>query len=211
MRSRKHIEEASGEAVPQQRSGFRTYTEHMVKLPTPEEARRRYERARDRLLEVNNWKRLCGPLSASFTLTDSSGNVRRHKKAAEGDHIRINLLGPGSQTGSGFDWVEIEKIEDKATPSGSTAYIAMRVRPSGNPKETPGKVAHFFQDNATSSFVVERSGSLLRASVYGRNEQPNTAPEGLLDKVRNFFIAITASLGMARPQWKRLAKGLLRS
>lgn len=210
MRTRKHIGETSGETVPPQRRGFRTYTEYAVNLPNMEEALRRFERARDRLLEVNNWKRLCGPLSASFTLTDESGNAKRHKKAAEGDHIRINLPVPSSQTGSGFDWVQIEKIEDKATPSGKIAYVAMRVRPSDNPKDSPGKVAHFFQANATSSFVVERTGTVLKARVYGRNEQPNVAPEGLLDKVRNFFVAVTASLGMAKPQWKRLAKGLLK-
>jgi hypothetical protein len=205
MKSRKHVRET----VPPQRQGLRTYTEYAVNLPTVEEALRRFDRARERLLEVNNWKRMCGALSASFTLTDETGNEVRHK-AEEGDHIRINLPGPGSQTGDGFDWVEIEKIEDKASPSGRIAYVAMRVRPSENPQKVPGKVAHFFQEDATSSFVVERTGSILRARVYGRNEQPNTAPPGLWDKIRNFLVAVSASLGLAKPQWKSLAKALLR-
>ncbi len=194
--------------VPTQHTGQQTHTVYTVMLSSLEESRRRYMLARERLLDVNHWNDLAGPMSANFTLTDDAGHVLDHK-AEEGDHIRIDLPAPGSKNGNGYDWVEIEKIEDKTTSSGKTAYMAMRVRPSGNPMKWSSKVAHFYDPAATSSFVIELSGRCVKASVYGRNEQPNTAPENLWDKIRNTFIALTASLGLSKPQWKRLVKGLV--
>jgi hypothetical protein len=194
--------------VPPQYTGQQTHTVYSVMLSTMEESRQRYQLARERLLDVNHWHDLAGPLSANFTLTDDTGHILDHK-AREGDHIRIDLPAPGSKTGNGYDWVEIEKIEDKTTSSGKTAYVAIRVRPSGNPTQWNSKVAHFYDPAATSSFVVELSGKCVKASVYGRNEQPNTAPDNLWDKLRNTFVAVSASLGLAKPQWKRLVKGLV--
>lgn len=195
--------------VPQQHTGAETNTVFAVTLPNFEESRERYRLARERLLDVNHWHDFAGPLSASFTLTDDTGRELDHK-AQKGDHIRINLPGPGSKTGNGYDWVAIEQIEDKTTSSGKSAYVAIRVRPSVNPQQWHGKVAHFYDPAATSSFVVELNGKSVKASVYGRNEQPNTEAPSLWDKVRNTVIAVSASLGLAKPQWKRLVKGLVR-
>jgi hypothetical protein len=195
--------------VPPQITGNQTHTAYTVMLSSFEESRQRFQEARERLLDVNHWHQLAGPLSANFTLTDDVGHILDHK-AQEGDHIRIDLPAPGSKTGNGYDWVEIEKIEDKVTSSGKTAYVAIRVRPSGNPQQRSSKVAHFYDPAATSSFVVELSGKCVKASVYGRNEQPNTTPSNFWDKLRNTLIAVTASLGFSKPQWKRLAKGLVK-
>jgi hypothetical protein len=195
--------------VPPQHTGAATNTAFSIMLSSLKESRERYYQAKARLLDVNHWHDFAGPLSASFTLTDDSGRELDHP-AQEGDHIRINLPGPGSKTGDGYDWVAIEQIEDKTTSSGKTAYAAIRVRPSVNPQQWHGKVAHFYDPAATSSFVVELTGRCVRASVYGRNEKPNTAPPGFWDKVRNTLIAISASLGLSKPQWKSLVKGLVK-
>jgi hypothetical protein len=205
----KTIESSDKKTVPQQHTGAESNTVYSIMLPTLEESKERYRLARARLLDVNHWHDFAGPLSANFTLTDDSGREVDHP-AQEGDHIRINLPGPGSKTGNGYDWVAIEQIEDKTTSSGKSAYVAMRVRPSVNPNQWQGKVAHFFDPSATSSFVVELSGKCVRASVYGRNEKPNTEAPGFWDKVRNAVVAVTASLGLSKPQWKMLVKGLVK-
>ncbi|KAA2239762.1 hypothetical protein F0L74_26590 [Chitinophaga agrisoli] len=197
--------------VPLQKTGEQHNTEHTISLPTVQACVQRYNIAKDRLLEVNHWGELGGPFSANFTLTDGSGHVVHHK-AREGDHIRIDLPGPGSKTGNGYDWVEIEKIEDRCTSSGNSAYVAIRVRPSGNPRDFNSRIAHFFAPTATSSFVVERVGNRIKASVYGRNEKPNKEhQEGLLDRLRNVVVAVSATLGFSKPQWQGLVKGLLKN
>jgi hypothetical protein len=205
----KTVEPSNKKTVPQQHTGAATNTVFSIMLPSLEESKERYRLAKARLLDVNHWHDFAGPLSASFTLTDESGREVDHP-AQEGDHIRINLPGPGSKTGDGYDWVAIEQIEDKTTSSGKTAYAAIRVRPSVNPQQWHGKVAHFYDPAATSSFVVELNGRCVKASVYGRNEKPNIAPSGFWDKVRNTLVAISASLGLSKPQWKSLVKGFVR-
>jgi len=205
----KPSEPSCEKTVPLQHTGGAHNTEFSMALPSVEECVERFKIARDRLLEVNHWHELGGPFSANFILTDRNGHVQHHK-AREGDHIRIDLPGPGSKTGDGYDWVEIEKIEDRCTKSGNSAYVAIRVRPSSNPQDYDNKVAHFFGPTATSSFVVERVGSRIKASVYGRNEIPNVSSRGFMDKVRNALVAVGATLGLSKPQWKGLVKGLLK-
>lgn len=193
--------------IPEQETGSKTDTHHSVTARNEQEAKALFETAKERLQDINSWKKFAGAASATFTLTDDNGN-EVHRKAAKGDHFKINIPGPGSEAGSGYDWVMIEAIEDKSDPGGNTEAFAIRVRPTNEPGK-PGEVAHFFKDNATSSFAVQREELTVTASVHGRNEEPNTTNEGILDKVRNTMIAIGAMLGMSDTQWKSLVKGLL--
>ena len=86
----------------------------------------------------------------------------------------------------------------------------MRVRPAHNPAEAGTDTAHFYEEEATSSFIVERSGTRVSAGVYGRNEVPNTKVYRLMDKLRNLIISLSTKLGFQKPQWKSLVVGLLR-
>jgi len=47
------------------------------------------------------------------------------------------------------------------------------------------------------------------AEVNGRNEQPNTDAENLIDKARNIAVAAGAMLGFSKVQWKSLVDGLV--
>ncbi|CAL1517136.1 hypothetical protein [Chitinophaga sp. MM2321] len=192
--------------VPSQQGGGQSNTSYTRKTINPNEAVAIYEAAQKRLLDVNNWQEISGDLTASFTLTDDDGKPL-HRSAQEGDNIRINIPGPGSQTGEGYDWVKIELIAENNNPD--IAYTGMRVRPFPLPEKAGKEVAHFFKAYATSSFIVEKKGNQIKASVYGRNEIPNTAVVPFSDKVRNFFIGLGAILGLSKIQWKSLVKGLL--
>jgi len=182
-------------------------TTHIISCATVDACIQRYNAAKERLLEVNHWHQFSGSLSANFTLTDSNGHILHHK-AQEGDHIRIDMPGPGSRTNKGYDWVEIEKIEDRSTPSGNCAYTAIRVRPSGMFYQ-PGARAGRHGD-VTSSFVIERVGSNLRASVYGPDDKPGTPQVSLLDKLRSWLMTalpLPTGIGISGPRWKLLVKG----
>jgi hypothetical protein len=160
-------------------------------------------------LDINNWDKLSGAASARFTLTDAAGRPVEGPPQV-GFHIKIDVPGPGSGKGDGFDWVQLEIIEDGNDAALDREFIVMRVRPASNPGTSDKEVAHFFSDKATSNFLVMREKNAVTAAVLGRNEIPNTTDNtGLLDKLRNAVVGIGAALGMSNPQWKSLVNGLL--
>lgn len=194
--------------VPEQKTGKEVNTEHVLSLENKESAQQLFRTAMQRLLNVNQWEDLCGIGSANFQLTDPNGH-EVERSAQEGDHFKIDIPGPGSVEGRGYDWVRIEKIEEDNDLQADSESIAVRVRPATNPTTPGNEVAHFFNDEATSSFVVEREGSVVTAGVYGRNEKPNTGIKNLVDKARNAVVGLGAISGISSVQWHKLAKGLI--
>lgn len=194
------------ETIPEQATGVSTNTESKIELADEEAAKHFFEVVRQRLLQVNGWQKLAGEATASFELTDNNGKpVERLPQP--GDHFKIDIPGPGSQSGDGYDWVQIEVVEEEHQPDGECQVI--RVRPATNPTNDKEDVAHFFSDEATSSFIVKREGKTITAGVYGRNEKPNTEAETVVDKLRNTTIATGAISGFAKIQWKSLVNGLI--
>ena len=188
--------------LPPQESGAETNTEHSIVAANEADAIKLFERAKQRLLHVNEWEKLCGAGSANFQLTDALGkDVERPAQVQ--DHFKIDIPGPGTVTGQGYDWVRIEHIEE------TDDSLLMRVRPATNPRNEAGDVAHFFSEEATSNFIVKRTTNTVEAAVYGRNELPNTHAEKGVDKARNTMVALSAMAGISKIQWKSLVKGLL--
>jgi hypothetical protein len=194
--------------IPDQESGTKKDIEHTVVTQDLNDARKLFDIARNRLVDVNHWDKLCGKASATFTLTDEDGN-RLNRTAEQGDYFKIDLPAPGSAEGKGYDWVLIEAIEEQTNPNGNKESIVISVRPTSHPVEKGENVAHFFREDSTSSFVVARHDTTVLAAVYGRNELPNTATANIVDKIRNAVVAVTAILGFANVQWKGLVRGLL--
>jgi hypothetical protein len=194
--------------VPGQHDGASTDTEAELQLDTIAEAVQHFKTIKTRLLNVSGWGALSGMAPADFRLTDENGR-EVSRPAQKGDYFRINLPAPGTETGSGYDWVHIEDIEDKSNRIMSDEYVAVTVRPSRNPLNSEKDTAHFFREEATSTFLIRRIGTIVRAEVHGRNEHPNTDTQNLADRVRNFFVAIGAMLGFSKVQWKSLVNGLI--
>jgi hypothetical protein len=193
--------------IPSQDSGIQTNTESTEELATEKEAKDFYVTVCKRLMDINNWQQYAGKATASFQLTDNSGkDVKRDPQ--KGDHLKIDIPGPGSVSGQGFDWVQIEAIE-KAQDE-KTQWNAIRVRPATSPLNEKEDVAHFFSDDTTSTFMVRQEGKKVIAGVYGRNEKPNTNTETTIDKIRNTAIATGAISGFSKIQWKSLVNGLVK-
>ena len=195
--------------IPAQHTGDRSDIEEHLDTSTSRQAHSTFVEAARRLLNINEWKDLSGPLSAAFVLTDDAGS-KLDRTPKPGDFIRINIPGPGTATGEGYDWVRIESIDDKPDPAGKQESLAMRVRPVPNPVNNEPDVAHFFDNAATSTFMIERKDLRVIASVHGRNEQPNKDVERPVDKMRNTVIANVATSGVAARQWTMLTKGILK-
>ncbi|RPD43177.1 hypothetical protein [Chitinophaga barathri] len=195
-------------AIPPQLTGNSTNDCQSIILPSKDQARLLFEKAMNRLLSVNKWKEFCGNGGASFQLISGEG-LPQDRTAVPGDYIRINVPGPGSREGAGFDWVMVEDIREQIyVPDASFSFI-MRVRPAARPGQPKGRISHFFKQYATSSFMVELKGREVKAGVYGRNEVPNTAVRKVWDKIRNFFTATAAMMGYSHFQWKKLVNGIL--
>ena len=102
--------QTKNQSIPHQKKGAKSDTSHSVKFKTITQAKTFFKVAENRLLDVSKWHLLSGMGSATFTLTDNSGGKLR-RKAREGDYLRIDIPGPGSKKGDGYDWVKIELIE----------------------------------------------------------------------------------------------------
>jgi hypothetical protein len=192
--------------VPANVSGKSVDLEESVVEKSIEAAENTYNRACARLLNPPIWHQLAGTLSAAFEL--QSADAEKADRLAEvNDYLKINIPGPGNSAGDGYDWVKVEAIEENTLP-GAEASFAMRLRSSENPGHTEKGTAHFFKEDATSTFVVKRMGSKVIATYHGRNEMPNTEGE-LTDKIRNTLVASGAALGLSELHWKALLKGLL--
>lgn len=198
----------SRKIVPAQQRGAETNAEYSYNAATTEDAIIVFQNACERLLNVNSWDKYSGKLSAVFRVTDEAGK-ETSGPVKNGYHFKIDIPGPGSMTGDGFDWVQIEKIDMSSNNREDWESIAMRVRPSSNPKNDKDDVAHFFNEEATSNFVVRREGLVVTAGVYGRNEIPNTEVHNVVDKTRNAAIGLTAASGISSFQWNNLVKGIV--
>jgi hypothetical protein len=191
------------EIIPEHDKGTQTNTESSIELSSEKEAKDFFKTVRERLLNVNKWHDYAGSASADFQLTDKNGNPV-DRKPQKGDHFKIDIPAPGTITGEGNDWVQIEAVEEDEDS------IGIRVRPATNPTNERKDVAHFFDEEASSSFLVKREAKKITAGVYGRNEKPNTHTETLIDKLRNATIATGAISGFSKLQWKSLVNGLVK-
>jgi hypothetical protein len=193
--------------VPEQTEGAQKDIIHVVNTVDENDARRLFLIARNRLVEVNHWHKISTP--AHFQLTDKAGN-EVDRTAEKGDYIKIDVKAPGPIKGAGYDWVFIESVDDHSDAEGYEEHMAMRVRPASNPGAAIGKdTAHFFTDEATSTFIVTRRGKEVAASVFGRNEIPNASTSNVVDKVRNTIVAVSAIAGLSNIQWRSLVQGLV--
>ncbi|MBA4850463.1 hypothetical protein [Emticicia sp. BO119] len=192
--------------IPAQREGTAYDTISEKIFPTEKLAKAHFNVVRDRLLAINHWHKVSADEKTVFELVDGRGE-QVERLPAIGDFIRIDIPGPINHTGNGFDWVKIEDIfEDEEIHE---EFISIRVRPSSNPEKHSPEVAHFFDDTATSTFIVKRESNKISAEVHGRNEKPNLEDVDLIDKIRNTFVAFGGILGASKIQWKSFTEGLL--
>lgn len=192
--------------VPEQYTGKEIEAEASVELMDESQASLFYETAKERLLNVNNWHEVAGLISAKFqVISPEGGEVSRH--AEKGDYFKIDIPGPGSKEGDGFDWVIVEDM--KEVNDGEIECIGFRVRPSKNPFGDKPETAHFYSHESTSTFTVTREGKTVRAWIIDRNLSPNVNPESLADKIRHSAVGSGAIGIFSKIQWQGLADGLI--
>lgn len=197
----------NSELVPDQQSGKAIDAESAVELADENEAQQFFAKVKNRLQNVNSWEEYAGQLSANFQLLDKDGQEVQ-REARKGDFFKIDIPGPGTKTGDGYDWVEIEALEEK--PTGTGEQFGFRVRPTHNPQKGGKDVAHFYSQDSTSTFMVERIRNKIIVSVHDRNTQPNTDAERTSDKIRDVVVGAAGALTFSKIQWQKLTDGLIK-
>jgi hypothetical protein len=200
-------ENHKSQGIPPNETGAAVNADNSVELKDVNEAQAFYKVVKQRVLDVNNWQKLAGKVLASFQLTDNRGE-QLNRLAEQGDYFKIDIPGPGSKAGDGFDWVRIEELKEQN--EGEIQSISMRVRPATNPLTPTNEVSHFFSEESTSTFKAMREGNKITASIHDRNAKPNTDVDTITDKVRNAAVGTGAIGGFAKIQWKALVDGLLK-
>ena len=193
--------------IPNQHAGAASNTSYSIEFANTAEAQKVFLHARENLLNINKWHDLSGPATAYFQLTDKNGE-EANREVKAGDYVRINIPGPANAK-TQYDWVVVEKVEEHVKHS-YHVWTSITVRPAPSPLEIEKGTAHFFSEEATSSFIVERKGVQVKACVLGRNEKVNEHSQNWLDTMRNTIVAFSAMLGLNKPQWKSLVRGILR-
>ncbi len=144
--------------------------EHTIIADSVEYAEDSFVDAKERLLDVNNWKRYSSLPGAVFLLKDSHGK-EVHRKAHRGDHIEINI--PGLK--DVHSCVVIEALEYDDYPDLSMETFTMRIRPCEHSGEKDGDEEE--DNNMEGALVIERRLKHLFATFHRRNETSGNGQE----------------------------------
>ena len=191
--------------LPRQEKGIEIRAEEELVLDDLIAAKEFYEKAKERLLDVNQWHDL--GLFAKFQLVDKTGNEVRGP-ARENLYFRIDIPGPGTIAGDGYDWVQVQQIAEYNTSE--VQSIALRVYPASNPVEVEDETTHFYSGESSSTFTVTREGNKLTATIYDRNIEPNKEAKRIPDKLRNALVGAAGMTIFSKLEWEALAKGLIK-
>lgn len=202
-----HCRRIIRELVPLHVDGVSISAQSERNCDTQHEASALFHAAKIRLLDINNWQRLDVKIGAAFALFNPDGAACADDRAEPGLYIRVDIPGPGNAAGEGYDWVRIEAVREFPGVTGMAAGI--RVRPAAAPGNGKGEVAHFYDPQSTSTFVVCRQGCLVRAMIYDQNTKMNGRGTSLLNKIRNLLIGSAAITIFSKVEWKLLTEGFL--
>jgi len=200
------MKDSQNEMLPPQLKGKAIDIKKSRSFNNSSEAIAFYEKAKEKLQRVNNWGELAGDLSADFQQTDAKGN-KVNRPLEKGDHFKIDIPGPGSVVGQGFDWVKVEAIIVQSTPSRN--LYSFRVRPSENPFNRRAGIAHFYDKDSTSTFSIRRNKNVVSITIHDRNTQPNSDIGDSVDKIRDRIIGTLGVLAFSSFQWTKLAEGIM--
>jgi hypothetical protein len=181
------------------------FESHFI-FPDESTAQQAFERAKDKLWAVNGWSNLPG-FTATFTVHDQqSKSIGPKVLLSVGYFIRIDLPGPLPP-----NWVRVIAIqEDDMAAQFTVAPCQCPQAQEGSASEPAARIEHFFTDEASSTFRVERQGTQLVACEIGRNERVNNAEETAGHRsVVNTLMAAGGWALFQQIQWEKLTHYLV--
>ena len=173
------------------------YVSHQT-FSDEEAAIRAFEKSKTKLFQVEQWSELPG-LTSRFELYNSRGERYEADKPQVGDFIRILLPVPTPE-----NWVKVTDVQEHQDVAEFT------VHPSKDPRESEEDVEHFFVDEASSNFKVERKGNVIYAYEIGKNEGINNQGKEAGERdVLNTLLSEGGWMLFQEMQWKKLTRYLV--
>lgn len=171
------------------------------KFASETEAEKRFGELCEKLFRIERWNTHSG--LSSFELFDETGESCARETAKTGDFIKITLAGSGKS-----DWVKIINIDESANET------ILTVQPSYNPTENaPDKsvTSHFFTNESTNNFCLQRKGATLNFYVIGLDEKSNIEDtNNIIETARNVATAnLGHYLGIQKAEWMTFCKNFL--
>lgn len=193
--------------LPQHHTGKEIIVESSTTVDSMHEKDILLSRALARLKDVNSWHRIMDQNFAVFQLTDKAGQPLEAIEPEEGMHFRIDIAGPASESGNGYDWVEIVQAHTFEINAYKGYFIT--VRPADNPGSKDDHTAHFYTRSSTSTFLVYGHDCAVHAMVLDRNIEVNTDSKTGIDSIRNTVYGAVGKAVFSKIQWQLLADALV--
>lgn len=161
--------------VAEQLEGLEKDITQSILTDTIEDAEDFFVDAKERLLDVNNWKRYGGAGMPEFSLCDHHGNPIK-RRAHKSDYIKVSPFGNVDFNERTPVWVVIEAIEYDDYPDLNSESFAIRLRQSMPPVYNSNRSLDMHaHQTATSTLVIERTGKKLAATYHSRNDMAEIA------------------------------------
>ena len=175
---------------------------------TEEEAKAVFHRAYHRIADPLSWHQLTNLAVARFWEPEDR-TINRIPLICEGNYLRIQIPGSGSDTGDSYDWVKIDRIIQDKNSEKAYETFGMTFRACSNPEHSAQMSAHFFQSLATSTFLIRRYSNTVVSSYHGRYEDININAISPMANIRNAFVAVGSKVGLSETEWSKLVKSFL--
>lgn len=193
--------------IPVHQKGAESIAISEIEFSTIEKAKAHYQTVKKRFLDINSWELFAGKEKAEFSLRDPQGNLCLENPTI-GNLVSIKIPLLHNADDKGFDWVKIEVCEEAIADEEESYYI--RLRPSCKPGSLKDEITHFLDEDATSNFIIQRTGSKVIAQIIARNEIPNMKDKTISEKIRNKLVAFGGMLFGSKLQWEGLTDGLIK-
>ncbi len=195
--------------VAEQLEGLEKDINQSILTDTIEDAEDFFVDAKERLLDVNNWKRYGGAGMPEFSLSDHHGNPIS-RRAHKGDCIKVTPFNNPDFDAAEPIWVAIEAIEYDDYPDLSAESFAIRVRQTIPLvfNDSNSLVINAYQ-TATSTLVIERTGKKLAANYHSRNDMAEMAVGMYVDE-QSIKSNTSTWMGISDVQCTNLLKGFIK-
>jgi hypothetical protein len=192
---KKEVEVLKGEEVKN-----KVYSQENT-CPDEASAIQAFESAKQKLYRVNAWSGLPG-INSTFEVYKPSGVLAEGGTVALNDFIKIILPGPVPE-----NWVQVTDIREGKDEAEFTVHPSPA--PPGQGKDAT-EIKHFFIQEASSTFRVERQGKQLKAFEIGKNEGINNQGEAAGNRAAvNTLVAEGGWAGFQAIQWEKLTAYLV--
>ncbi len=178
-------------------------TEKKIEATTRHEAIVRFETAKRRLNDINNWTLLCGNSPAEFHLTDFEGNSIDSSEPASGNIIKVRFHAPQVGNIQTYSYYKITGFISEKNLLKDTEEFGFNTE-----EVNVTKIEDFVPLKCI--FMVSRQGSFVSVLEMETKKFPHKQANGsAISTLQNKLSSLMVYLNPQKHQWKSLVNGVL--